>query len=160
MSVLLSICVCLFIIIPALVYPFFEKPKFYEDRAKIWSVCLKAGLQKPLFGHGFGNTDKAMDVFSRQNNNILNFQKVDSCHNLFLDWWLTGGITGLILITVLIITSFYRLAVSGNLIYTSLLMGIVTASLFNPLNINGQLFLSYLLGQGFLRTTLHLTPSY
>lgn len=146
---LFAVCVCLLFIIPAIVYPILEKPKFYEDRAKIWSVCFNAGLQKPLYGHGFGNTDKAVDTFSRQNQNILNFQKVDSCHNLFLDWWITGGIIGLILIMALIISSFYHLAMSGNLILASLLIGVVTASLFNPLNINGQLFFWYLLGQGF-----------
>lgn len=138
---------CFVFLFISLIFPFLQPTKQFEDRKTIWKMAWETGLQKPLFGHGIGNTQAALASTSKAHNNIFNFQSVDSAHNLLLDWWVQGGIIGLIIILLLNFYTIKLFILNNNYLYLSLLIGVLTASLFNPLGTNGLLYLWYLIGQ-------------
>lgn len=132
--------------------PKFEQAK-YENRSVIWHTAFEAGLQNPRFGGGFGNTEIILrKVIVREHNSLIGYY-VDSSHNIFLDWWVQGGIAGVGLLTVVLFyvtKNFYK---GKQVLYLVLFLGLITALLLNPASAVSMVHLWWLIGQGFTGKT-------
>jgi O-antigen ligase len=121
----------------------------YEDRAVIWHTALIAGVQHPILGSGFGNTEQALrGVIVREHNTLIGYS-VDSAHNLLLDWWVQGGLVGVSLLVILLILTIKQLYQRKQTLYLLLIIGVLTAVSFNPVSVVILLQLWWLIGQGF-----------
>lgn len=120
----------------------------YENRAEIWKTAWAAGWDKPLFGWGFGNISLALQNTSLDLSNNLRYQFVDSAHNVFLDWWVQGGIIGLMLITSVMVYSFVRLLQRKQIIELAIFLGLLAILSFNPVSVVTLLQFWWLIGRG------------
>jgi len=155
---------CLLIIPLTLVLPFVEEAVYYqkynskalykfESRAQIWQIAGLAGLAKPILGWGFGNTELALHQTAVKRNNDLQYVTVDSSHNIFLDFWVEGGVVGLALMAWLLHTSIKGLLRQANPLYMSIFIGIQVVLLFNPLSVVNLLQYWWILGLGLAELT-------
>ncbi len=148
-----TLVLCIFLLITSYSLPFLEGDGWYADRAEIWQTSLVAGFQQPYIGHGFGNIEKVLPAVSKQLNNDVQYQYVDSSHNIFLDWWIQGGAVGLLSLFLLVgntLYSFIRKENSRNIV---LLLGLLTTLSFNPASIASLIAFWWLIGQGFTRNS-------
>ncbi len=129
------------------ILPFIQSGGLYEQRSEIWQVAWHAGLQNPIIGHGFGNMDTALKESIIQTPNHLKGYYVDSSHNIFLDWWVQGGILGIGLILFIIGNAFRVFLAQKNVLHIVLLLGTVTCLSFNPASVVSLIGLWWLIGQ-------------
>ncbi len=130
----LAILTCLAILFLSFTLPFIFDHAVYENRAEIWQAAWHSGLTNLPFGAGFGNIEKVLNIKSSY---------VDSSHNIFLDFFVQGGIFGLILIVIFIIRAL-RTASTRNIV---LLLGLLSVLSFNPGGVCTLLAFWWLLGQ-------------
>ncbi len=104
----------LFFILLSLSLPFLDQEATYQNRALIWETAWHAGLSHPFLGWGFGNTEIALKETALKLENNLRYEYVDSAHNILLDWWVQGGIIGILLLIMLIGITLYQLSVVSN----------------------------------------------
>lgn len=142
----------------SLTLPFLEArqrpnlPEFrFENRAEVWQTAYQAGLKSPIFGHGFGNITKPLNTSSILLSSNIQYQFVDSSHNIFLDFWVQGGILGLGILVSLIVFSIKGLVKNSKILELAASVGVLTALSFNPAGITTLLAFWYLLGQGFTK---------
>lgn len=138
------------LVLLVLVYslPFLPQSNLYEQRSEIWQAAVQAGLESPIIGNGFGNTEYALQRAVNASNNNLRGSYVDSSHNIFLDWWVQGGIIGLglfFLLLVLTVKNFIKHKTPRHMV---LLIGLVAALSFNPASIVSLVALWWLVGRG------------
>lgn len=145
MNVALLICVVLLGI--SLILPFIQKKERYEDRADIWRTAWEAGLEHPIFGGGFGNTEKLLHDASINLNNTITYQYVDSSHNVFLDFWVQGGIIGVSAIVYLVVGIIFRFIREKNIVGILGLLGVLSVMSFNPVSVVVLIEFWWLLGQ-------------
>lgn len=141
--------ICLVFALLSLSLPILEGGGWFENRSEIWKTAFIAGFKSPLYGWGFGRIDKALQPTSRLLNNNVQYQFVDSAHNLFLDWWLQGGIIGLGLLVSIILICLSNLLKAGKKMELSLFLAAIIPLLFNPLSIISLIYFWYSIGQGF-----------
>lgn len=127
---------------------FQDDSRIYENRAEIWQTAVKAGLDSPLIGHGFGNISVPLRTASVELSNNVRFQNVDSSHNIFLDWFVQGGIVGVALLVGTLLFAMYRMAVvgDGRMI---MLFGLLVTLSFNPASVVSLVLLFWLIGTSF-----------
>lgn len=146
-----SILISIALLLASLFLPFTKQDltfeNRYENRAEIWKTAWAAGYEKPFLGWGFGNISLALQNTSFSLSNNLRYQFVDSAHNIFLDWWVQGGIIGIILITSLITYSSVRLLQRKQIIELTVLLGLLAILSFNPVSIVTLLQFWWLIGQ-------------
>lgn len=139
--------VCIVVYMVSYLLPFFQQTP-YENRVQIWQSAIIAGTKNPLFGWGIGN----MEIALHQSSQLLGLPVVDyyvdSTHNIFLDWWVAGGIVGLEIFVGFIILSFTSFLKTKQFRNSTLLLGMLTVLSFNPASIVGLLGLWWLIGQG------------
>lgn len=140
--------ICLIIMASTFVFPFFERNP-YENRVEIWRAAVSAGWAKPILGHGFGNTEIALQKAAAELKLPINDVYFDSSHNVFLDWWVQGGIAGLGLLLLLIFVAINKYVIMQNGRELVLLLGLLTALSFNPASVVGLLAFWWLIGRGF-----------
>lgn len=140
-------CLCLLLV--SFVSPFLVRGNVYENRGEVWQTALRAGLDRPLVGSGFGNTELALHEASLKLNNHLQGYYVDSSHNIFLDWWVQGGILGLGILLFLIFHTFSRFVATKDTRNLLVLLGLLAALSFNPASVVLLVQLWWLIGQGF-----------
>lgn len=133
----------------SLILPFVEGGGWFENRAEIWQTAFFAGSQAPLLGNGFGNIQSSLLKGSQFLHNNIQYQIVDSSHNIFLDWWVQGGIWGIGFLIFLTGLSLFKLAASSNRIILAGLLGLLVVLSFNPLSVSVLLMFWWSLGQGF-----------
>lgn len=121
----------------------------FEDRAEIWHTATVAFSKSPIWGHGFGNIQQALKEASMEVGNKVQYQVVDSSHNIFLDYLVGGGIIAFMLLSTLVISSFKGLLESWAMAESAAFLGLVTALSFNPLSVVVLAQLWWLIGQGF-----------
>lgn len=126
--------------------PFFDNP-IYENRTQIWQSALLANGNNILLGHGFGNMEKPLHVSAQSLGLLIGNSSFDSAHNIFLDWWVQGGITGIIILLTLVYISFKAFIKNNNERGLVLFLGMVTVLSFNPASIAGLLSFWWLIGQ-------------
>lgn len=151
-SLLKVTIISLVIIVISYTLPFLELGRVFENRIEVWNTSLHTALQQPIFGHGFGNAETGIKETAEDLHNTIQYQYVDSAHNIFLDWFIQGGLVGLGLLVYLLFTTF-KTAIQRNDIRLILcLLGLLTCFSFNPLSVVSLVALWWLIGQG-LNTT-------
>ena len=144
--------ISIFLILTSLVFPFLNKPDSpLENRAEIWRVAALSGLNKPLLGYGFGNTELAIKREAQKINSPIQNIYVDSSHNIILDWWIQGGLVGLLLFLSLTFFTIKNFIKFQKTIYLISFLGLFTTLLFNPANIVGLIELFWLIGVSFIK---------
>ncbi len=136
-----------------LLFPLLTPKSVFEDRGDIWRTAIQAGLEKPLFGWGIGNIEIGLRHAAETEQTFIRYQYVDSSHNIFLDWWVQGGIIGLTLFSALIVTSIRGLIRQKNTILLSSFFGILAVMLFNPVSISILVPFWWIVGKGFSSNT-------
>lgn len=144
-----SLSICLLLFIFGLSLPFLEGGGWFENRSEIWQTAFYAGLQSPLIGQGFGNVADALHRTAQLLNNNVQFQFVDSSHNLVLDWWVQGGLIGTVLLVFVIFYSFYQFIKKRQLLELVIFLGILTTMSFNPVSVVTLIAFWWVIGQGF-----------
>jgi O-antigen ligase len=136
-------------------FPFFEH-NIYENRVDIWQSAVFAGFSHPFLGFGFGNMEIVLHKAAAHLGLPIQYYYIDSSHNIFLDWWVQGGIVGIIVLPGLIYLTFKKFIKEKNIREFVLLSGIVTALSFNPASIVGLIGFWWLIGQGLKNSTKKL----
>lgn len=131
--------------------PFIEGGGWYENRAEIWQASLVAGWESPVFGGGFGNVEKLLPEGSKIVGNNARYQYVDSAHNIFLDWWVQGGLVGILILGFLLQKTFKNFVSRSKKLELTVLLGLLTALSFNPVSVVTLVQFWWLLGQGLNR---------
>lgn len=144
-----TLLIALFATAISYLLPFLESNRLYENRAEIWYTALLSGTESPFIGHGFGNIQKALWNTSWRINNNVQFQVVDSSHNIFLDWWIQSGIIGTLLFTGLIVLAFINFSRKKQTLETILFLGIITVLSFNPASVASLVVLWWTIGRSF-----------
>lgn len=139
--------VCVLLYFTSYILPFFDHTPF-ENRVQIWQSALAANNQNLLFGHGFGNLEKALHMSAQRIGLMVQYTYVDSAHNIFLDWWVAGGIIGVLLLVSIVYLSFVKFMREHNERELVLFLGTITVLSFNPASIAGLLAFWWLMGQG------------
>ncbi|MBI2020707.1 O-antigen ligase family protein [Candidatus Daviesbacteria bacterium] len=130
------------------ILPIWAGGGWYENRAEIWQTSLFAGSFSPIFGQGFGNSQQAIHQASLILNNNVQYQFVDSAHNIFLDFWVQGGLLGVSSLAIIIIFSIEKLLVRKQVRELLILLGLLVTLSFNPLSVAILVFFWWTLGQG------------
>ncbi len=148
-----AVIVSAILICISLVLPFIENVGWFENRSEIWTTSFKAGLTSPLIGHGFGNIQSIIHQTAIDLNNNVRFQIVDSSHNFLLDFWIQGGLVGVVSILILIILSFHGLIKRKKVLELTAFLGIISAMFFNPVSVVILIAFWWLIGQGFAHSS-------
>lgn len=144
-----SLILCLVVLGLTYSLPFLAGGGWYENRAEVWQTAFLAGLQSPLMGWGFGNIESSLHQTSLLLHNNIQYQRVDSSHNLFLDFWIQGGIFGVGIIISLIYLSFKGLTKQKKLLELTAFLGLLICFSFNPVSVVNLIAFWWLIGQGF-----------
>lgn len=151
LSFTLAGAICIFGLVLSMLLPFIEKSGMYENRVEIWQTAVKAGWQYPIFGGGMGNIEVRLKDAATTLSNTIRFQYVDSSHNVFLDWWVQGGIFGFGLFVLLVGGAFYLAIKQKKSLEFILLLGILTVVSFNPASVTVLIALWWTLGQCYIK---------
>lgn len=120
-----------------------------ENRSQIWQTALVAGLKSPIIGQGFGNIQKPIHDTAIALNNPVQYQVVDSSHNFVLDFWVQGGIVGVLSVLILIFLTLQSFVSRKKIVELAAFLGLITAMLFNPVSVVHLIAFWWLIGQGF-----------
>jgi O-antigen ligase len=142
------VLVCVGIYGISYIFPFFEHI-IYENRVEVWRSAINAGMMHPFVGSGFGNTEFALHQSAKQQGLPIQFYYVDSSHNIFLDWWVQGGIAGLLLLCGFVYQAGKHFIQTKNIRELMLFFGMLLVLSFNPASVVGLLAFWWLIGQGF-----------
>lgn len=143
------ICTALFLAV-SLVLPFFDSKQVFDSRVVIWRTAIEAGRQRPLLGWGIGNVEIGLRHGADTLQTSLRFQYVDSSHNVFLDWWVQGGVVGLALFSSILVVTFLSLIHHRDKALIASLFGIFAVMLFNPVSTAILLPLWWIIGQAMV----------
>lgn len=144
-----SILVICILMLFSLALPFIEEGGWYENRSEIWFTSLVGGFYHPLLGGGFGNTEHLIKKTAVDLGNNLQFQYIDSAHNIFLNFWLEAGFLGIVIILLLTFETFKNFTLHKRKTEFLALIGLLTVMLFNPLSVVNLVAFWWLIGQGF-----------
>lgn len=125
----------------------------FEDRSDIWMSAVYAGLQNPLFGVGFGNIQDSLKMAATELNLNSQYSVVDSSHNFILDYWVAGGIVGVGLLLSLLYFTIKNLIISKKIFELTLLFGVITVMLFNPVTVVVLIVFWWLIGRGIFASS-------
>lgn len=134
----------------SLMMPFFEKNNSWESRSTIWKTAVSAGFRKPVFGWGFGKVEEALKSEAVRLNTVTRFVRVDSAHNLFLDWWIQGGALGLGLWLWVVGKGLMGLVKKDRKTETIALVGLLVTMSFNPSSVVTLVQFWWLVGVGMV----------
>lgn len=143
---------CLGLLGLSLLLPFFENVGLYENRSMVWQTAFFAGLQSPFIGWGFGNIDSGIHNASLLLDNAVRVQFVDSSHNFVLDFFIQGGIIGLLIFGRMLFLSVRNLILRSKKMELAIFLGLITAMSFNPVSIATLIGFWFIVGQGFSQT--------
>lgn len=141
--------VALLLSLVSLALPIYAGGGWYENRSEIWYTSLVAGTLSPFIGHGFGNTEIAIHQASLILNNNIQYQVVDSAHNIFLDFWVQGGFLGVLAIVILIIFAVRNFLQRGQVKELLIILALLITLNFNPVSVSLLIAFWIFLGQGY-----------
>jgi O-antigen ligase len=130
-----TIICAVFILICLHITPFFDQSSLYENRGQIWTMALQTGARHPILGNGIGNIQTSLKQTQEENGGYMKYIPVDSSHNIFLDFWIMGGILGLISILLILIFSIKTYIKRGDTLSLILLFGLLVSMCFNPVSV-------------------------
>lgn len=128
--------------------PFYQPPTWYEYRAEIWLTSFIAGQESLFIGHGFANTSQTLLQTSQQLENNIRYQFVDSAHNIFLEYFIQGGLFALISLLILMFLSIKKLLYVKQIPLLAAWIGLLVSFSFNPMSVVNLIALWWLIGQG------------
>jgi len=120
----------------------------FESRSQIWQTAFIAGLKSPIIGQGFGNIQKPIHEAAVKLDNPVKYQVVDSSHNFILDFWIQGGLVGVLSILLLIFLTLQSFVHHKKVVELVAFLGLITAMLFNPVSVVHLIAFWWLIGQG------------
>jgi len=144
-----AVIISLILLTFSFILPLLTPKLWFESRAEIWKTAFFSGLESPFFGQGFGNIQPSIASTAKSLNNNVQYQVVDSSHNFLLDFWVQGGVLGVIPIIGLIHLSLLNFIGRKSRLELALLLGVLTVMSFNPVSVSSLLLFWYLIGQGF-----------
>ncbi|HSW96565.1 MAG TPA: O-antigen ligase family protein [Candidatus Saccharimonadales bacterium] len=143
-----TVWICVILYFLSYLFPFFEHTP-YENRVEVWQSAFYAGVINPGLGQGFGNTEIALHNAAAGLSVPVQYYYVDSSHNIFLDWWVQGGVIGVSLLVLLVSNAFISFEKQQNKRELVLLFGMLIVLSFNPASIVGLLGFWWILGRSF-----------
>jgi O-antigen ligase len=143
------ILLTLLLLIVSLIIPFFNTDIVYENRAEVWQSAFTAGISRPMLGYGFGNIEFALHKTDLQLHNHLQGYYVDSSHNIFLDWFVSGGVVGLGALLWLVGNAIMHFVKRKSLLCLLLLLGLLGVLSFNPVSVVLLVAFWWVIGQGW-----------
>lgn len=146
-----KLILAVFLLASSMVLPFVEGEGWFENRAEIWKTAIRAGSESFLLGNGFGNLGHALKNESIKLNNNIQYQFIDSSHNILLDFWIQAGFAGLASLIAILALAYYYLVRKREFALAVSLTGLLASFMFNPLSIVCVFYLWWLLGQAFSR---------
>lgn len=129
------------------VLPFKESVSVLDSRSEIWQTAYHAGLAHPVIGGGIGSVQLQLAGSALTLQNGLRFNYVDSSHNIFLDWWVQGGIVGLGLLLFVLTGTIIQFVKRREILYLTMLFGLLASLSFNPASIVSLVALWWLIGK-------------
>lgn len=156
-NTLLVLTTCCFLL-ATLFLPFLDTKQDFDFRADIWRTAIEAGKEKPLSGWGIGNTEVGLKAAAEHTQTFIRYQYVDSSHNVFLDWWVQGGMVGLILFCTVLFFSIRGLILQNEVALLASFFGIVAVMLFNPVSIAILVPFWWLIGKGMRQNSTFKSP--
>ncbi|CAN5198469.1 hypothetical protein BH11PAT1_BH11PAT1_7040 [soil metagenome] len=133
--------------------PFFNTNDSWENRIQVWQTALVAGWSRPVFGNGIGNTTASLKLASQRLQNPIQYQYVDSSHNIMLDWWVQGGVLGLGILLYAFVISFQTFIQKQMLREFILLWTLIIILSFNPVSVSILAIFWWCIGRGFSQKT-------
>lgn len=115
--------------------PFFDQSSLYENRGQIWTMAVQTGARHPIIGNGIGNIQSSLKQTQEENGGYMKYIPVDSSHNIFLDFWIMGGILGLTSFLLILIFSIRIYIKQDDRLSIVLLFGILVSMCFNPVSV-------------------------
>jgi O-antigen ligase len=146
-----SLLIGLLLIGTAYLLPVSENTQ-YENRSVIWHTAIAAGLINPIAGGGFGNTELLLDSVIHKEHNSLIGSYIDSSHNIFLDWWVQGGLVGVGILAALFIFVIKNFYVEKRTFELILFLGLLVVFSLNPVSVISLIQLWWLIGQSFRKS--------
>ncbi len=153
-----AVVISLVIMLTASVLPFLEKDRIWENRGEIWYTALQAGMESPIIGHGFGQVELALANTAWRIENTLRYQYVDSSHNIFMDWWVQGGLWGISILLAFLGLALWRLIRIADILNVLLLTGMLGVLFFNPGSMIALVHLWWVIGRGVSSQVVQLDP--
>src|SRR6266568_4258524 len=141
------VLICTICYLASYMFPFYEH-NLYESRVEVWQSALAAGSTHPFIGNGFGNTEFVLHTAAARLGLPIQYYYIDSSHNIFLDWWVQGGIIGIGGLLGLVYLTFKGLIKEENIRELVVAFGLVTVLSFNPASVVGLLGFWWVIGQG------------
>jgi O-antigen ligase len=119
----------------SLILPFTARSRIWESRQEIWQTAWVAGLTRPFWGWGFGGIEDALEQTAQTEKNSLRYMYVDSAHNIWLDWWIQGGIPGVIILAWIVMGVAEKMIKRRQTEELVVGMGLLAVMSFNPASI-------------------------
>ncbi len=149
-SIIKTFSLSFILLILSLSLPLIEGGGWFENRSQIWQTSFLAGMKSPILGNGFGNIHDSIRMTSLSLNNTIQYQFVDSTHNIFLDFWVQGGILGLALFVLLLLFSIKNLITQSRTLELTVLLGLLAVMSFNPASVATLIAFWWIIGRGFI----------
>lgn len=154
--------ICISLLILSLGLPIAERIHFlntntdplnfrFEDRAQIWQIALISGFDSPVYGSGLESIQDQIHRTAAELKFDSQYQVIDSSHNLFLDYWIWGGLVGLGLLGVLVILGFKNMIKKKMMLELTVFLGLLTALSFNPTTVTVLAAFWWILGRSFAK---------
>ena len=161
---LLSVIICSLMLVLALGLPILERIYFlktntdpmnfrFEDRAQIWQVALISGLDSPIYGSGLESIQDQIHKNAERLNFNAQYQAIDSSHNIFLDFWVWGGILGVGVIGVIGVIGIKNMVQKKMLLELTVFLGLITVLSFNPTTVSVLAGFWWIIGRSFGKGT-------
>ena len=155
-----GIIICSVLLVFSLILPITERIYFlktntdpqnfrFEDRAQIWQISTVAGMDSPLFGTGLDSIQDQINKTAKKLNADAQYQVIDSSHNIFLDFWIWGGVLGVGLLITLVIWALKNMAQKKMVLELTVFIGLLTVSSFNPTTVSILAGFWWIIGRSF-----------
>ena len=149
LSVKISVVGVIVLLLASLTLPFLEDTGLFENRSDVWRISALTAIKNPALGFGFGNAEHYIRATAQEVNSNIQYQYVDSAHNVLLDYLIQGGVPGLLALVVLIFLSVRNFVAQRRILEVTLLLGVFTVMLFNPVSVVILLYFWWIIAQGF-----------
>lgn len=155
-----AVMICLSLIVLSLTLPVAERQYFlstntdpqnfrFEDRTEIWQVAVFAGIESPLIGSGLESVQARINETAKKLNLNAQYQVIDSSHNIFLDFWVWGGLIGLGLFLSLVILTLKNLIQKKMILEATVFLGLLVVLSFNPTTVTVLAAFWWIIGRSF-----------
>ncbi len=121
----------------------------FEDRAQIWQASLGAGFKSSVFGTGLESIQERIRDTAKKLNINAQYLIVDSSHNIFLDFWIWGGLLGIGLLGMLGILAVKNMIHEKMILELAVFLGLLTVLSFNPTTVSVLAGFWWIIGRSF-----------